>query len=103
VASFLYITERQVRKDIGVVLDAVVKEAPTSLMVGLNTGVFKWRVNGCRVCGGDMYWDETGNYGGNGEYACILCDWRTDAEGVPVGQLNRVRMEKAVSGKNHLT
>ncbi len=86
IACHYGVTPRTIARDMVMVLDHVLDQTPNSILASLQPIVFQWKMKGCThlQCGGDLYWDSVGAYGGDGEYCCLMCGRRYTADGEPL-------------------
>ena len=73
-----HISSRQVIRDINSVLDCVLDNAPKEVLASLSPKTFMWHNQPCPHCGGNLFWDDVGAYGGDGEFCCLQCAHRFD-------------------------
>jgi hypothetical protein len=80
IAFELKLSTRQVIRNLNKGLDLIIDNAPIAILVSLSPGTYRWLLQGCRRCGGDVYWDPEGAHGLDGEYCCMLCSERYTVE-----------------------
>jgi hypothetical protein len=76
IAAELKLSTRQIIRYLNKGLDVIFDNAPAGIKVSLSPGSYTWLLQGCRRCGGDLYWDSEGAHGRDGEYCCLLCGER---------------------------
>ncbi len=84
IAHHYLVSPRTIAGDITMVLDYIIDHTPKRLLVSFCPIIYQWKIKGCPHCGGDLYWDSVGVYGGDGEYCCLMCSRRFDINGQPL-------------------
>lgn len=76
-----HVSPRRVQQEINTVLDFILDRAPIEVLADLKPQSFKIHEDGCKWCGGDLYWDGEGAYFAlGGDWCCLQCARRYDAD-----------------------